>query len=247
MSAPRRRKPRKRGLTRRSFLRGAGAGAAALAASPLLPGCGDSALPSLSLSEPGVPDPVFLHGVASGDPLSDRVILWTRVTAAAAGPMPVRYVLAADPSMAQIVRDGEAQATAGRDFTVKIDVTGLQPATTYYYRFEALGQRSPVGRTRTLPVGTLDRLRIAVVSCASFAHGVFNAYRRVAERADLDVVLHLGDYITSTAPAPTARRSTATRASTSRRPRSCRSPTTACATPSTSATRTSAPCIGSTP
>jgi len=84
---------------------------------------------------------------------------------------------------------------AARDYTVKIDVAGLQPNTTYYYRFSIAGAQSPIGRTRTLPSGTATRLRIAVVSCASLAHGFFNAYRRIAERADLDLVVHLGDYI----------------------------------------------------
>ena len=71
----------------------------------------------------------------------------------------------------------------------------MRPNTTYYYRFTAQGQDSPIGRTRTLPVGPTDRLRLAVVSCSNHAYGYFNAYRRVAQRADLDLVIHLGDYL----------------------------------------------------
>ncbi|HEX4895831.1 MAG TPA: alkaline phosphatase D family protein [Solimonas sp.] len=193
MSAPRRRKPRKTGLSRRDFLKRAGAGAAVLGALPLLPAC-DSSSPAGGGGGPGGGE-VFRHGVASGDPLADRVVLWTRVSSAQTGPVEVGYVVARDPAMTQVVRSGSAQATAARDYTVKVDPTGLDPGTTYYYRFSALGQMSPVGRTRTLPTGSVERLRIAVVSCASYAHGLFNAYARVAARQDLDLVVHLGDYI----------------------------------------------------
>ena len=93
---------------------------------------------------------VFRHGVASGDPRADRVILWTRVSGAT-GEVPVRWTLAANPQFTRVVARGETPTGAARDFTVKVDVTGLAPATTYYYRFDALGGRSPVGRTRTLP------------------------------------------------------------------------------------------------
>lgn len=103
--------------------------------------------------------------------------------------------LSTRPDLGGALIERQATASPARDFTVKIDCEGLLPATTYYYQFEALGQRSPVGRTRTLPVGAVDRLRIAVLSCASYAHGFFNAYARVAQRADLDLVLHLGDYV----------------------------------------------------
>ena len=134
--------------------------------------------------------------MASGDPLSDRVILWTRVSVVSAKPVvPVVYVVATDPGLRNVVQRGATTTSAARDFTVKIDAAGLRPATTYYYRFTAGGAQSPIGRTRTLPVGAVDRLRIAVVSCSNHAYGYFNAYARIAERADLDLVLDLGDYI----------------------------------------------------
>lgn len=189
MSVPRRRKPRS-GYTRREFLR-RGAGAAAVLG---LPACGGGSSGGRAPAD-GAAQTVFRHGVASGDPLQDRVVLWTRISADRAAPQRVEVVMATDPGLTQNLRRFEGEASAEHDWTVKIDADGLAPGTTYYYRFSTLGQDSPVGRTRTLPSGRVDRLRIAVLSCASYAHGFFNAYARVAERADLDLVLHLGDYL----------------------------------------------------
>ena len=190
MSGPRRRSPRRRrGLSRRDFLKRAGAGAAVLGVLPALTACGDSGLASL-----GGDGLSFDHGVASGDPLQDRVMLWTRVSGAQAA-VTLEWVIATDPEVRSVVRSGSIQTTADRDYTVKVDADGLAPGTTYYYRFRTSGSASPIGRTRTAPQGALDRLRVGVVSCSSLAHGYFNAYRRLAERNDLDVILHLGDYI----------------------------------------------------
>jgi len=141
-------------------------------------------------------DAVFQHGVASGDPLADRVILWTRVTPKSpAAALTVAWQVARDPRLTQVVARGELPTGAERDFTVKVDVTGLEPGTAYYYRFDALGARSAIGRTRTLPREGVSRLRLGVVSCSNLPQGYFNAYACLAKRADLDVVLHLGDYI----------------------------------------------------
>ncbi|MCG8668980.1 MAG: alkaline phosphatase D family protein [Pseudomonadales bacterium] len=181
-------------VSRRSFLKGA-AGTAGVASLPVLPGCVASAA-----------DNPFLHGVASGDPLIDRVILWTRITPYnAAGeqaspeeyPAAVnfRWLVAEDPELTSIVLEGEGETTRERDFTVKIDAAGLQPGATYYYRFESQGWASDTGRTKTLPVGHIDRLRIAMTSCSNWEYGYFNVYGAIAKREDLDVVLHLGDYI----------------------------------------------------
>lgn len=142
-----------------------------------------------------VTNPVFRHGVASGDPLADRVILWTRVTPAATGPHRVSWVLASDEKVTQIVARGEVETGAARDFTVKVDASGLTPATTYYYRFAAAGEQSAIGRTRTLPRGGVSRVRLGVVSCSNLPQGYFNAYACLARRPDLDAILHLGDYI----------------------------------------------------
>jgi alkaline phosphatase D len=174
-------------ITRRKFIQGAAASAALI--------------PLSVRAEQSAPDPavrLFRHGVASGDPLTDRVMLWTRVTPpasrSATGPIDVQWVMAADEGLQQVVARGTAQAAIERDFTVKIDAGDLGPGRTYHYGFVAGGERSPIGRTKTLPERT-DRLRVASVCCSNYPAGYFNVYRCVANRPDLDAVVHLGDYI----------------------------------------------------
>ena len=139
----------------------------------------------------------FYHGVASGDPLEDRVIIWTRVTPDSLTTAPVSgsWKVATDTELKNVVRQGTFTTDATRDHTVKVDVDGLQAGTTYYYGFRALDRSSLTGRTKTTPTGEVDQLRFGVVSCANFQSGYFNAYGRLAERNDLDAVIHLGDYI----------------------------------------------------
>ena len=140
--------------------------------------------------------PVFLHGVASGDPLSDAVIIWTRVTPDDfLLPVPVSYKVALDTGMTNVVAQGSILTNASKDFTVKVDVTGLQPDTYYYYEFKTDDLLSPRGRTKTAPVGDVDSLRFAVVSCANLEAGFFNVYKVIEERNDVEAVLMLGDYI----------------------------------------------------
>lgn len=137
----------------------------------------------------------FYHGVASGDPLTDRCILWTRVTPEVTDTsVSVEWYVVTDTTARTIVRRGVTTATAARDFTVKVDADGLEPNTTYYYGFTAYGRRSLLGRFRTLTTTEAD-LRLAVVSCANYPAGYFNAYAALAERNDLNALLHLGDYI----------------------------------------------------
>jgi alkaline phosphatase D len=174
--------------TRREFL----GTAALISASPILARVG----PLLRLQPAAEPRTVFRHGVASGDPLADRVLLWTRISGTPSSARTrVRWEVAREPAFREIVRRGESPTDATRDFTVKVDVIGLQPGNTYYYRFQAAGERSPTGRTRTLPADTTGRVRLAVASCANLPAGYFNAYRGIGSRTDLDAVLHLGDYI----------------------------------------------------
>ena len=194
MGRPSNLKQRPRGTSRRGFFAKSGSAAAALASMPM---------PALAAPQPDATDDdkrvggvSFDHGVASGDPLERGVILWTRVTPASRPrSVLVRYEIATDPQLRHVVDRGVQPTGPERDYTVNVDATGLRPGTTYYYRFHARGVTSPVGRTRTLPAGATPRLRLAVVSCSNHAAGFFNAYRRVAERADLDAVLHLGDYL----------------------------------------------------
>jgi len=154
----------------------------------------------------------FYHGVASGDPLSDRVIIWTRVTVnfdtarvfvdidssgvfnTFDSTVSVNWQVASDEAFNSIVNSGVVTTDSSVDYTVKIDVTGLQPNTWYYYRFNAGGVYSITGRTRTAPVGDVDSLRFAIFSCSDFQTGFFNAYHDIANRNDIDAVIHLGDY-----------------------------------------------------
>ncbi len=131
----------------------------------------------------------FRHGVASFDPLQDAVLLWTL----ADGGGPVRWVLAVDELLSRVVDEGTVTADAASGI-VTVDVTGLSPGTRYWYRFEAGGARSPVGRTRTLPGKGAERLRLGATCCARFAQEEFGVYGALAE-VDVDLVLHLGDYI----------------------------------------------------
>jgi alkaline phosphatase D len=182
-------------LTRRRFL----GQATPLGLIPFLPSCG-GVFESTSESpapccESGVTP--FVHGIASGDPLGDAVILWTRVTPVQedARAVDVSWRVASDREMTDIVAQGEARTDASLDYTIKVDAQGLAGNTTYYYDFSALGARSRVGRTKTLPTEGAPHARLAVASCANYPAGYFNAYRLIAERADIDLVLHLGDYL----------------------------------------------------
>lgn len=140
----------------------------------------------------------FFHGIASGDPMEDRVIIWTRVTPDEmnSSPIDVEWRIATDPILENIVQSGTFATHADRDFTVKVDVTGLAAGTTYYYGFTAFGKNSLTGKTKTAPTGEqAEQLKFAVVSCSNFQAGYFNAYHRLADRTDLDAIIHLGDYI----------------------------------------------------
>ncbi len=139
----------------------------------------------------------FYHGVASGDPLTDRVILWTRVTPDINqnGPIIVYWKIATDTNMINLVGDGTVIAESTSDYTVKIDAIGLLPNTFYFYQFSTGGYSSVIGRTKTAPTGNVDSLRFAVVSCANYESGFFNVYKSLRLRNDFDAVLALGDYI----------------------------------------------------
>ena len=139
----------------------------------------------------------FQHGVASGDPLSDRLIIWTRVTPrdlASTQPIPLRWRVGTDPELRTIVSRGTVETSGARDYTVKVDVSGLTPGRSYFYAFDVDGEQSPVGRTRTFPA-TADRMRFALVSCSNYPAGYFNPYAALARRSNLDAVVHVGDYI----------------------------------------------------
>ncbi|MBJ8477779.1 alkaline phosphatase D family protein [Acinetobacter pittii] len=136
----------------------------------------------------------FLHGVASGDPLQDKVILWTRLTPVDfSAPLKVTWEIATDDQFKQNLKTGTVETTKTDDFTVKVDATGLQAGTTYFYRFRFGSKVSPVGQTKTLPV-TTNKVSFAVCSCSNYPAGYFYVYREMAKQ-NVDVVIHLGDYI----------------------------------------------------
>ncbi|MDB5423832.1 MAG: alkaline phosphatase, partial [Phenylobacterium sp.] len=138
----------------------------------------------------------FDHGVASGDPLADRVMLWTRITPAVpGGEVPYRWSLNPVDRRAGGAKSGQGVTGPERDYTVKVDVGGLDPGRAYSFRFEAGGATSPVGRTRTLPKGPTKDVVLAVASCTLFPNGYFNAYGAIAALPRVDAVLHIGDYI----------------------------------------------------
>ena len=139
----------------------------------------------------------FYHGVASGDPLHDRVILWTRVTddTLSVDSVMVNWRVATDTGMSNIVSTGSGYAKADDDWCFKVDAAGLNPYTWYYYDFQSLGQYSIRGRTKTAPLGDVDSVRLAIVSCARYHDGYYEAYEYIRNRNDLDGVVHLGDYI----------------------------------------------------
>jgi alkaline phosphatase D len=202
-------------LDRRDFLKAA----AALGAAPLtaaLGGCRDASSPDSgdgngeppggsggNLTEtpdfdfPLVLSLPFAHGVASGDPLRDRVIIWTRITETtpSAAFIPVRWEVSKTTDFATILTSGTQNAVADHDWTVKVDVVGLDPATTYYYRFEAFGRRSIIGRMRTAPDTAVDSIRLAVLACSSYWSSYWSGFDHIADRNDLDLVVHCGDYI----------------------------------------------------
>ncbi len=109
--------------------------------------------------------------------------------------MPVRWIVARNRELTDVVKTGIIETNEARDYTVKADVTGLRPGAPYFYGFRAGEASSAVGKTRTLPRGRASEANLAIVSCASYPHGFFNAYGALAAREDIDVVIHLGDYI----------------------------------------------------
>jgi len=139
----------------------------------------------------------FYHGVASGDPLPDRVIIWTRITpdSGFTGSLTVTYTVASDSGLQNVLTSGQYTTDASRDYTVKLDITGLQADTYYYFGFEHNGKRSVVGRTKTTPLGAVPNIRLGVVSCNDYRRGYFTAFGLLANRNDLDAVIHTGDYI----------------------------------------------------
>ncbi|NJR52762.1 MAG: alkaline phosphatase [Leptolyngbyaceae cyanobacterium CSU_1_3] len=189
------------GFRRRDVLRGAG----------ILTGLAiASQLPARVVAQPKFSGYPFTLGVASGDPLPDGVVLWTRL---APDPLngggmpeynvPVRWQVALDAGMRQVVKSGTKTAIAAFAHSVHVEVRGLQPGREYWYQFKAGNEISPIGRTRTAPARNrhLSHMRFALVNCQDWQNGYYTAYKHVAEE-DLDLVVHVGDYIYEYGPEP---------------------------------------------
>ncbi len=183
-------------LSRRGLLRGATATAALAALQP--------ATSRSVIAQPVFRAYPFTQGVASGDPLPDGAVIWTRLAPEplAGGGMPrsaveVRWEVAADPAMRQVVQKGTALARPELGHSVHVELTGLEPARPYHYRFRAGREASPIGHTRTAPA--LDAmptaLRYISAGCQHFEAGYFTAWRHIAEESQIDFVSHYGDYI----------------------------------------------------
>jgi len=177
-------------FSRRDFLIASMLSAGSFVISTGFSGCG-------STSNSDTDGATFRHGVASGDPLHDRVILWTRITPQNDGDIvEVAFEVATDEAFTTLVRAKEfARVSKESDFTLKVDFQNLEAGTTYYYRFSVADTISPVGITKTLPVGSVRSVKFAVFTCANYTNGYFNAYTEASKEDDLDVTLHLGDYI----------------------------------------------------
>ncbi|WP_430428190.1 alkaline phosphatase D family protein [Parasphingorhabdus sp.] len=136
----------------------------------------------------------FTHGVASGEPSQNSVLLWTRFVGSEDSKLIAEIADNAEFTAAKIA--GEIEATAERDFTAKIVVEGLNPNQWYFFRFIGPdGSKSMTGRTRTLPQGPTQKFNIGVVGCSNMPFGYFNAYAHAAQNADLDLIIHTGDYL----------------------------------------------------
>ena len=176
-------------ISRRELIQKSLFGFGALSLSTGFTGCNDS-----SDQETATLQVNFEHGVASGDPLQDRVILWTRLTPSdSSARLQVTWEIALDQQFKQIIKTDKVTTAAAQDFTVKVDAIGLKPNQTYFYRFVFGDKISPVGQTKTLPSIT-SKVSFAVCSCSNYPAGYFYVYREMAKQ-NVDVVIHLGDYI----------------------------------------------------
>ena len=174
-------------ISRRDFLKVSLLSTSYLVVSTGLSGCSESTN-SAKIS--------FNHGIASGDPLSDRVIIWTRVTPNnSEEKIELNFEVATDEIFNNITNRGLLIASKEQDFTLKVDVQNLNPATKYYYRFYSQEIYSPVGVAKTLSLETPTSVKMAVFSCANYTNGYFNVYQEACKVEELDVTIHLGDYI----------------------------------------------------
>ena len=177
--------PKAKALSRREFIVNVSSVSAVLAAGGVLSGCGGASQVPVD----------FNYGVASGDPLKDRIILWTHAKYQnSAAPVALTYQVANDSAFMSVVTSGQAVSSADTGYTAKVDATGLAEGKSYFYRFFSGSSISAVGQTRTLPASGATEVTFSVFSCADYPLGYFNAYAEAAKRGS-DFAIHLGDYI----------------------------------------------------
>lgn len=179
-------------ISRRRFIRSSALSSTALLAS------WQSGLQA-SVKDPKVIER-FPHGVASGDPTHNSVVIWSRVNPLSGDKnsgrtIRVKWEVSTSPDFNSLTQSGHLSTDSAKDFSIKIEVNHLTPSAQYFYRFIADDVTSETGRTRTLPTGSLDKLTIAIASCSNYPFGYFNAYEVIAADSEIDFVLHLGDYI----------------------------------------------------
>ncbi|MEY4446995.1 MAG: Phospholipase precursor [Pseudomonadota bacterium] len=175
----------KNSTQRRDFLIKVSSISAVIASGGMLSACGGNESPMVN----------FDYGVASGDPLSDCVILWTHAKfQELTDAVPLSWQVATDLEFSKVVASGTGQSSSDTGYTFKVDAKGLLPNQTYYYRFKSGLHTSPIGKTKTLPTGSVNDVKLAVLSCSNYPAGFFNVYSEVA-KSDVDVAVHLGDYI----------------------------------------------------
>lgn len=185
-------------FSRRSFLQFTSKSVAAAVVSASVIGCIDSSDNNDPTEVENTIQLKFLHGIASGDPTADSVILWTRITpddTTFSDAVVVSWEVATDEEFTNVLRNGSTDVSPETDYTLKVDAVGLDPNTRYYYRFISNNVTSTVGATKTLPTGNIDSVKLAVMSCSNYPTGFFNVYDLASQQEQLDAVLHLGDYI----------------------------------------------------
>jgi len=146
------------------------------------------------LAKVKLPDSVFKHGIASGDPDATSVVIWTRISNIKHSAN-VNWSIATDKNFQKTIKTGQFKTDSNRDYTVKVVVSDLIPGRHYFYKFSFNDDISPVGRTKTLPIGHVKQLVLAIATCSNYPFGHFNAYDAIANDPTVDLVVHLGDYI----------------------------------------------------
>jgi alkaline phosphatase D len=180
--------------SRREFFIQISSVSAVLATGSVLSACGGSDDPAPAIAPAPIPVS-FNYGVASGDPLTDSVILWTHAQPqTGTAPVELTYEVSSTADFAALVSSGKVTASDSSGFTAKVDAKGLSAGKDYYYRFKSAGGTSAVGLTRTLPVASATEVKFAVFSCALYSEGFFNTYD-AASKSNAQYAVHLGDYI----------------------------------------------------